>query len=244
MEKVQTSNIDINQAVLKLQEMLRESGWQSLLKSFMVSEDFSQTIATLASNVSDGKRFTPPLKQVFRAFQECPVNNLKVVVIGQDPYPQMGVADGIAFSCGNTGKREASLRYIHKAIASTVYAGEKKDFTELNPDLTPWANQGVLLLNTSLTTEIGKIGKHFDLWKAFTAFVIDILSNHEEPLVWVFLGKKAQEYADLVSEKHIQLFASHPASAAYAHQQLWDCNDVFNQVNDHLTAMGKAPIVW
>lgn len=243
MEKVQQPTVNIEQTVEKLQDMLRDSGWQSLLKSFMVSDDFHQTISTLAQQVSDGKRFTPPLKQVFRAFQECPVQDLKVVVIGQDPYPQIGVADGIAFSCGNTGKREASLRYIHKAICDTVYNGEKQ-VPDLSPDLTPWANQGVLMLNTSLTTEIGKIGRHFDLWKAFTAFTIDMLSNHAQPLVWVFLGKKAQEYAEMIDDKHIKLFASHPASAAYAHQQVWNCNDVFNQVNDHLTAMGKAPVVW
>jgi len=163
-------------------------------------------------------------------------------VIGQDPYPQIGVADGMAFSCGNTRKKEASLRYIHKAIVQTVYEG-KKNPNDLDPDLKSWAEQGVLLLNTSLTTEIGKIGRHFDLWKNFTAYLLDIL-NSREPLVWVFLGKKAQEYADLIDDKHTKLFASHPASAAYAREQNWDCNDVFNQVNHYLLSQGKSPVTW
>ncbi len=241
-EKKVASPIDINSAINKLQDMLRLAGWQDLLKAYMVSEEFSSTIMSLADMVQNDKRFTPPLKQVFRAFQECPVADLKVVVIGQDPYPQIGVADGIAFSCGNTRKKEASLRYIHKAVAQTVYEG-KVNPNDLDPDLTKWANQGVLLLNTSLTTEIGKIGRHFDLWKHFTAYVLDIL-NSREPLVWVFLGKKAQEYADLVSDDHIKLYASHPASAAYQKEQSWDCNDVFNQVNQHLIQQGKDPVTW
>ena len=227
----------------KLQEMLRPSGWHNLLKGFLVSEDFEKIIQTLEDLVKDNKRFTPPLKQVFRAFQECPMSDLKVVVIGQDPYPQLGVADGIAFSCGNTLKPEASLRYIHKAIAHTVYNNEK-DFKSFNSDLVNWSNQGVLLVNTSLTTEIDKIGKHFDIWKGFTEYLIDMLNSSEKPIVWVFLGKKAQEYSELVSDKHVKLFASHPASAAYQKAQMWDCSDVFNKINSSLQELNYTPVKW
>jgi uracil-DNA glycosylase len=227
----------------KLQEMLRPSGWHNLLKGFLVSEDFEKIIHTLQELVKDDKRFTPPLKQVFRAFQECPISELKVVIVGQDPYPQLGVADGIAFSCGNTLKREASLRYIHKAIANTVYA-DKLDFKDMNPDLVTWSNQGILLMNTSLTTEINKIGKHFDIWKAFTQYLIDMLNANGKPLVWVFLGKKAQEYSDLVDDSHIKLYASHPASAAYQKEQMWNCDDVFNQINVSLLKLEYPQVKW
>lgn len=237
-----TPTIDHDTIVAKLQEMLRPSGWHNVLKGFLVSDEFKKIIVTLHELVDDNKRFTPPLKQVFRAFQECPLDKLKVVVIGQDPYPQLGVADGIAFSCGNTMKREASLRYIHKAIITTVYDG-KKDIKDMSPDLTGLANQGVLMLNTSLTTEIGKIGKHFDIWSPFVRYLVDML-NAGEPLVWVFLGKKAEELGDLVDDQHVKLYASHPASAAYQKEQNWNCNDVFNKVNDNLVRLSKEPITW
>lgn len=240
MQKIQ---VDPKEIAVKLYEMLKPSGWHNILKGFMLSEDFDNIILKLEELVNEDKRFTPPLKQVFRAFLECPIGSLKVVFIGQDPYPQLGVADGIAFSCGNTMKKEASLRYMHKAIAETVYHNTK-DVKELNPDLTPWSNQGVLMLNTSLTTEVGKIGKHLDIWQPFTSYLLDMLNAHNEELIWVFLGKKAQDYSDLVDDRHHKLFASHPASAAYQAQQMWDCNDVFNKVNGILKQSQKEEITW
>lgn len=236
----QKVTVNHEEVVTKLSSMLKDSGWHNVLKGFLVSEDFKNILVTLNDMVNDDQRFTPPLKQVFRAFQECPYDQLRVVVVGQDPYPQLGVADGIAFSCGNTKKPEASLRYILKAVNSTVY-DDKQDVKLMDPDLTRWANQGVLMLNTALTTEVGKIGKHFDIWQPFISYLIDMLSKQEQPLVWVFMGKQAQNLADMVDDHHTVLTCSHPASAAYQKQQLWDCNDVFNKVNEGLVT---DPIVW
>lgn len=237
-----TQNVTVNheEVVNKLSSMLKDSGWHNVLKGFLVSEDFKNILVTLNTMVNDGQRFTPPLKQVFRAFQECPYDQLRVVVVGQDPYPQLGVADGIAFSCGNTKKPEASLRHIIKAVNETVYSG-KQDIKEVDPDLTRWSNQGVLMLNTALTTEVGKIGKHFDIWQPFIAYLIDMLSKNDRSLVWVFMGKQAQALSDMVDDHHTVLACSHPASAAYQKQQLWNCNDVFNKVNE---ALIHDPIVW
>ena len=132
------------------------------------------------------------------------------------------------------------MRYILKAVNETVYDG-KNDVKLADPDLTRWANQGVLMLNTALTTEVGKIGKHFNIWQPFITYLLDMLSKREQPLVWVFMGKQAQNLADLVDDHHTVLTCSHPASAAYQKQQLWDCNDVFNKVNEALIA---DPVVW
>lgn len=235
--------LDHEQIIDKLQEMLRPSGWHNLLKGFLVSEDFENIIKTLKTYVADNKRFTPPLRQVFRAFQECPIAELKVVFVGQDPYPQMGVADGIAFSCSNTMKPEASLRYMQRAIIDTVYQG-KMTVKELSPDLSNWSRQGVLMLNTSLTTEIGKIGKHLELWKSLIGYLFDMLNTQKKDIIWVFLGKKAQEYSDLIGDHHIKLYASHPASAAYQREQHWNCEDIFNKVNNNLRTLGKPEINW
>ena len=236
----QKVHVNHEEVVAKLSNMLKDSGWHNVLKGFLVSEDFKKILVTLNDMVNNDQRFTPPLKQVFRAFQECPYDQLRVVAVGQDPYPQLGVADGIAFSCGNTKKPEASLRYILKAVNETVYEG-KRDVKEMDADLTRWANQGVLMLNTALTTEVGKIGKHFDIWQPFIQYLVDMLSKNDRSLVWVFMGKQAQNLADLVDDHHAVLTCSHPASAAYQKQQLWDCNDVFNKVNE---ALIHEPIVW
>lgn len=235
--------IDPKDISFKLAELLKSSGWHNILKGFLLSEDFDKIIFALKDEVDNDRRFTPPLKQVFRSFQECPVDDLKVVFIGQDPYPQLNVADGISFSCGNTMKKEASLRYIHNAIAKTVY-NDKIQAKDLSADLTPWANQGILMLNTSLTTEIGKIGKHFSIWEPFTNYMLDMINSMDKSVIFVFLGKKAQEYEELISDKHVKLYASHPASAAYQKQQEWDCNDVFNKINAKLIENNQKIITW
>jgi uracil-DNA glycosylase len=239
-EKIAIHPKDIS---FKLAELLKSSGWHNILKGFLLSEDFDKIIFALKDEVDNDRRFTPPLKQVFRSFQECPVDDLKVVFIGQDPYPQLNVADGISFSCGNTMKKEASLRYIHNAIAKTVY-NDKIQAKDLSADLTPWANQGILMLNTSLTTEIGKIGKHFSIWEPFTNYMLDMINSMDKSVIFVFLGKKAQEYEELISDKHVKLYASHPASAAYQKQQEWDCNDIFNKINAKLIENNQKIITW
>jgi uracil-DNA glycosylase len=235
------------QIALKLYNKLKSTGaWTDLLKGYMLSDDFDNVILTLQQLVAEGVRFTPPLKSLFRAFEECPISKLKVIVVGQDPYPQLGVADGIAFSCGNTMKKEASLRYIHDAIARTVY-GNSDLSKDMSPDLVSWSNQGVLMLNTSLTTEVGKIGKHFHIWNPFVNYLIDMLnhiSSENNPYIWVFLGKKAQEFEDLLHPSQIIIRASHPASAAYAKQKEWDCNNLFIKVNEELERLGKQKILW
>jgi uracil-DNA glycosylase len=236
-------SIDLKDIKSKLYESLKESGWHNVLKGFLLSEDFDKILHALKDEVDDNKRFTPPLKQVFRAFQQCPLDSLKVIFVGQDPYPQMGVADGISFSCSNTMKKEASLRYIHNAVSKTVYDGKVLP-KDLSADLTPWANQGLLMLNTSLTTEIGKIGKHFSIWEPFTAYLFDMLSSMDKELIWVFLGKKAEEYSEMVSDNHVKIVTSHPASAAYQKLQEWDCNDVFNKINAKLSENNQKIISW
>ena len=158
----------------------------------------------------------------------------------------MHVADGIAFSCGNTNKPEASLRYIFEAVNKTVYGG-KKDVTKFNPDLKRWSNQGVLLLNTALTTEINKIGKHYDIWYPFIVYLIDMLNAKTKDYTWVFMGKKAQELIPLVDNvlnNTVLLECSHPASAAYNKLSEWDCSDIFNKVNSSLLHQNLSKITW
>jgi len=182
--------VNLEEVKEKLIERLTPSGWAKKLRGFIKGQDFTKTLQALLDERDAGKRFTPPLKQVFRAFEECPVNKLKVIIVGQDPYPYFGVADGLAFSCSNTNKVQPSLQNIFHAIEHTVY----QDFpTYQDPNLTRWAKQGVLLLNSALTCQVDKIGSHYHIWKDFMAYVMDILNYTDTGMIFVLMGKQAQE---------------------------------------------------
>ena len=219
--------VDLSEIKDKLIQRLSISGWSSKLRGFIMSRDFDKNQETLYNEREAGKRFTPPLKHVFSAFELCPLDQLKVVIIGQDPYPQLGVADGMAFSCGITQKPQPSLKNVFEAIEETVYQGYP---TYQDPDLTRWAKQGVLLLNTALTCQVDKVGSHYDIWQDFIMYTLDMLSLTNSGLVFILLGAKAQELESVIGPNHYVLKASHPASAAYT-KTVWDCKDVFNESN-------------
>ena len=237
-----TEQINLEEIKLKLVERLKPSGWANKLRGFIQSSDFDKILETLYKLREDGKRFTPPLKQVFRAFEECPHDKLKVIMIGQDPYPHFGVADGLAFSCSNTGKPQPSLKNIFEAVNTTVYDEWPID---QNPDLTRWANQGVLLLNSALTCEIDKVGSHYNIWKDFIAYTMDMLNFTDSGLIFVLMGKQAQELEGLISEHHHIIKVSHPASAAYT-KTVWDCGNMFNEINKIINGQNgpEFKITW
>jgi uracil-DNA glycosylase len=234
------NKIDLEELKEKLLLKLEPSGWKPVLKSFIESSDFDNIIKQLVRLTKDGKRFTPTLKQLFRAFEECPYDKLKVIVVGQDPYPQLGVADGIAFSCSNTGELQPSLNFILNEVNKTVYKGHPGS---IDTDLTRWSNQGVLLLNTALTTTVGKIGQHYVIWKPFMAYIFDHLTWNNSGLVYVYMGKQAQEWADCVNDNNHKFFTSHPASAGYNNTN-WDSKNVFNDINAILKKMYNEQITW
>ena len=234
--------INLEEIKEKLIEKLRPNGWAGTLKGFIHSSDFEDLIQKLIDAKENGKRFTPPLKYVFRAFEECPYNNVRVVIIGQDPYPQLGVADGLAFSCSLTGIEQPSLTHVFNAIEKTVFPDNPRP---QDPDLTRWAKQGVLLLNTALTTEVGKPATMYDIWNPFLVYLLDILNSYNGSTVFILMGKKAQEFEELLSPHHHIFKVSHPASAAYT-GQVWDCQDVFNKANQVITEMNgpEYTITW
>lgn len=232
-------NVNLPVIQQKLYEKLKASGWGDKLKTFILSDDFLKILTQLLEESNRGERFTPVMKQLFRAFEECPYEELKVVVIGQDPYPKAGIADGISFSASNTDETPASLRHIFKELNRTVY----DETHENDKDLTRWANQGVLMLNTALTTTAGKIGTHVDLWKPFTAFLMDMLSHYNSGLIYVFMGAKAKEWAKMVNQNNYKMFTIHPAAAAYRGGN-WDSGDVFNAINKVLKENHNEEIKW
>tara|TARA_R110000868_G_scaffold144292_2_gene363201 strand:+ start:1057 stop:1770 length:714 start_codon:yes stop_codon:yes gene_type:complete len=225
----------------RLYETLKSSGWADVLKGFLLGNEMDIILETLYREREMGDRFTPTLKQVFRAFELCPYNQVKLVMIGQDPYPHAGVADGLAFSCGNDHKIQASLKFMHQEIQDTVYTKGKYYGPS---DLTVWAKQGVLLLNIALTTTIGRVGTHYLLWRPFMAYLLDVMGWNKPGLVWVFIGAKARDYKDSLPDNNYKLTCSHPASAAHQKLEKWNSDDIFNRINKSLVLAGKTPILW
>jgi uracil-DNA glycosylase len=236
-----TEKLNIEDIKQKLYDKLEPSGWALKLRSFIFSSDFDNIITQLAKLATDGKRFTPKLSQIFRAFEECPIDKLKVVIVGQDPYPHLGIADGIAFSCSNTKELQTSLSYILDEINRSVYKGHPES---LDVDLKRWSNQGVLCINTAFTTTVGKTAQHYELWKPFLTYLFDYLTWNNNGLVYIYMGKQAQTWADSVNDNNYKFMVSHPASAAYLGNKAWDSKNVFNEANIVLEKLDNSKIIW
>jgi uracil-DNA glycosylase len=232
--------MEIEQIKQKMFDKLEPNGWGKVFKSFIFSSEFEKILNKLWELSNENSRFTPTLKQVFRAFEECPYDKLKVVIIGQDPYPQLGVADGISFSCSNTNKLQPSLKFILQEVDKTVY--DNHVISE-DLDLKRWSNQGILMLNTALTVEIGKIGSHYDIWKPFTAYLFDYLNNNNSGLIYVYMGKKAEEWSEVIDDNNYKFNVKHPASAAYNGSK-WDSNDIFNKISKLVKENNGNEIIW
>jgi uracil-DNA glycosylase len=233
-------NFDVEEIKQKMFEKLEPSGWGKVLKPFIFSFDFENIMNTLWLESSTDNRFTPPLKFIFNAFEKCPIDNLKVVMLGQDPYPKLGVADGIAFSCSNTLELQPSLSYIFDEINKTVYNGYPEC---TDPNLSRWSNQGILMLNTALTTRVGKIGQHYDIWKPFIAYILDYLNCNHNGLIYVYMGNQAKSWSDYTNENNYKFFVRHPASAAY-NNSTWDSQNVFNEVSKLVKDNTNTIIQW
>ena len=223
----------------QIYKKLEPTGWNTALRMFIKSNEFIRLIDRLKDDVVLDKRFTPTFKYVFKAFEECHYKDTRVIILGQDPYPQINVADGLAFSCSRQNKAEKSLQYIHSAIQKTVENAQPS----VN-NLQYLADQGVLLLNTALTTQIGKPGTHQEYWKPFMAHLLDYVRMDNPNIVYLLLGKKAEFWEDLIDQPDNVVKASHPASAAYAKQHEWDCNDCFNKVNEILVSQELPEVNW
>ncbi len=157
------------------------------------------------------KNYTPEPDWIFRAFRECPYDEIKLVIIGQDPYPQKGVADGIAFSCSRKNVEEKSLRIIKDAMFKEgIHQFEPRDWHV--KDLAYLSNQGVLLLNKALTCEIKKPGSHYEHWDWFIRGVLEHLQD--KALKYILYGKKAQELE--TSIKGTVLKGYHPVAQVYS----------------------------
>jgi uracil-DNA glycosylase len=241
----------LQEVQVNLYERLKPSGWGAKLKTFLLSQDFLDILEYLYKESREGRNFTPVLKELFRAFEECPYDNLKVVIIGQDPYPGINVADGILFSCSHTQKEETHLQQLFDEIERTVYPEAlptDEDYVhrnDYNPDLKRWSNQGVLLLPTALTCKINVLGEHQELWKPFITYLFDILNAYNTGIIYVYLGAKSMSWHNHIeSSRNYKFFTMYPSDASYTKQHPWDSGDLFNQINKVLMKNNGVKIIW
>lgn len=205
-------------------------GWYDLLEDILVSDYFKEIGRAL---ISSKKIYYPGKKDIFRAFELCPVEKLKVVILGQDPYHD-GSATGLAFSNRSDSKSiSPSLRNILKEVEDSVYDGFK---LEQDPNLERWAEQGVLLLNTALTVEKSNPGSHAELWDEFTRKVIKRISDEIPAIVYMLWGKHAKGYLEYISrETNFILASPHPSPFSagrgfFGNKHFSKCNEVLVQV--------------
>lgn len=181
----------------------------------------------------------PPQQEILRAFELCDFRKVKVVILGQDPYHGFGQAHGLSFSVNKEIKLPPSLVNIFKEIQRDL-GGDIPD----NGDLTSWAEQGVLLLNSVLTVEESKPLSHQNLgWQTFTQKCIHWLSYYNQGLAFMLWGSNAQKLAvEIDREKHEIFSTSHPSPLS-VYRGFSGCGH-FSQVNDYLVSQGKFPINW
>lgn len=182
----------------------------------------------------------PPPGQELQALQ-TPFAAVRVVILGQDPYHGPGQAQGLAFSVPDDTRTPPSLVNIFKEIQTDIYDGEPQEFSS---DLSRWAEQGVLLLNTSLTVAAGRAGSHAKLgWAELTDDIIRALSEKREHLVFMLWGRHAQAKRELIdAERHCLLLAAHPSPLS-ARNGFFGCRH-FSQANRYLQRHGRQPIRW
>ncbi|MDO4497283.1 MAG: uracil-DNA glycosylase [Bacteroidales bacterium] len=182
----------------------------------------------------------PPGPYIFEAFNRTPFNNVKVVIIGQDPYHGPNQAHGLCFSVQPGVAVPPSLVNIYKELSQEYNA----NFLARNGDLTHWANQGVLLLNATLTVNAGQAGSHQGKgWETFTDAAIQALAAQREHLVFLLWGSYAQAKGKVIDRrKHLVLEAPHPSPLS-AYRGFFGCNH-FIKANEYLVQHGQAPIQW
>ncbi len=181
-------------------------------------------------------KYTPPANNIFEFAKLTPLSSVKVVIIGQDPYPRAGDAHGLAFSC-LTGI-PASLKNVYKCLKASKLINE---FPE-DGNLEYWAKQGVLLINRSLTTVIGRPNSHSSIWDEYTKKLVSTLSKRK-PLIFMLWGNSAKELIPEIDQKSIIYEWTHPSPLAQSKQSFVDCPH-FLDANKLLTKLGAEPVDW
>lgn len=213
--------------------------WDEIIRNEQ-QQPYFQHLQEVINQRYETQRVFPAKKNIYNAFKQTPLEKLKVVILGQDPYHGEGQAQGLAFSTPSEIKNPPSMQNILKEIKDDL----GRDSCCLNGDLTPWANEGVLLLNTILTVEEAKPKSHHKLgWEIFTDNIIKHISQRCKDVVFLLWGAPAISKSKLIdASKHHILTAPHPSPLS-SYRGFFGCKH-FSQTNDILQSKGKAIIHW
>ncbi|MFT5648278.1 MAG: uracil-DNA glycosylase [Aureispira sp.] len=223
----------------KITDVEIEATWKVALAEEFQKEYFAKISTFLKDARAEGKTIYPPENLIFNAFNKVPLSEVKVVILGQDPYHGPDQAHGLSFSVPMAAKVPPSLRNVYKELIEDMPGFEKPT----HGNLEKWANQGVFLLNAFLTVEHKKAGSHQKIgWAHFTDAVIKKISDECEGVVFLLWGNFAKKKAVLVdAEKHLVLESAHPSPLAGT---AFLGNKHFSQTNAYLEKQGKAIIDW
>lgn len=215
-----------------------EESWKEVLKNEL-EKDYFIKLTEFVKNEYATKVIYPPQSQIFSAFDYTSFHDVKVVIIGQDPYHGEGQANGLSFSVANDVKIPPSLRNIYKELKTDLGIEEF-----VSGNLESWAKQGVLLLNATLTVEASNAGSHQKKgWEEFTDAVIKLLSEEKENIVFVLWGSYAQKKGKKINrEKHFIIESAHPSPLG-AYRGFWESKP-FSKTNEYLKSKNKQEINW
>ena len=219
-------------------EIKIEPSWKKVLRSEF-SKSYFKEFTNFIQNEYQSKEVFPPIKDVFKAFDLCPFNKVKVVILGQDPYHGPNQAHGLCFSVNKGVKKPPSLVNIYKEIQSDI-GGRIPD----HGNLEHWAEQGVFLLNAILSVVAGMPTSHQNKgWELFTDEIIRLISERKEHVVFMLWGAYAQGKELMIdSKKHLILKAPHPSPLS-AHRGFLGCKH-FSKANEYLKEKGVGEIKW
>lgn len=215
-----------------------ESSWKEVLQDEFSKPYFVELVKFVRQEYASGLIY-PPGKYIFRALNTTPFSEVKVVILGQDPYHGPKQANGLAFSVDNGVQVPPSLQNIYKEIKSDIRAVK-----DTSGNLEHWAKQGVLLLNATLTVKAGLAGSHQKKgWEQFSDAVIKSLAEKRENLVFILWGRYAQQKGNFIDEsKHLVLKAAHPSPLS-AHNGFFGCKH-FSKCNEYLESVGRQLVAW
>ena len=219
-------------------EVKIEQSWKSALASEFDKPYFASLVRFLHAEKAAGRKVFPPGSQIFRAFELTPVPDVKVVILGQDPYHGPGQAHGLSFSVPDGVPAPPSLKNIFKEIETDLGVTMSG-----YPNLENWARQGVLLLNAVLTVRCAEAASHSKIgWQEFTDAVIRYISDNCEGVVFMLWGNFARTKSELIDHsRHCVLEAAHPSPLA---RGAFFGSRHFSKANAYLTSIGRTPIDW
>ncbi|AKU69243.1 uracil-DNA glycosylase [Prevotella fusca] len=223
-------------------EWVLEESWREKLKDELDKSYYKELVEKVTGEYRNNACY-PPEEMIFNAFNLCPFHKVKVVIVGQDPYFKAGQAMGLSFSVSEKESPLPSLRTIYKALGVSIDGADKP-----SGDLTRWVEQGVLLLNTTLTVRENQPNSHRKYkWRLFTDAVIRALDADREHIVFMLWGRIAQRkerFVHVDNDRHMVLKAVHPSPLAFCRYGEWDGKDHFGCCNIYLKENGIVPVDW